>query len=134
MYTPRQPAVDQLGATVDEADPPLFLESKERFDDEERATVGFRQLLQDRLIGLRGEYVRGQLHDRIVIERAENDRARPLLLQLFERMHERRRVARRASRDHPGDRQSHQSHRQRAQRRDRSDVRPVDVVDGDQER
>ena len=45
-----------LGAAVDDADPVLFLESEERLDDEERATVGFRQLLQDRLIGLRAEY------------------------------------------------------------------------------
>ena len=127
-------AVDQLGAAVDDADPLLFLQSEERLDDEERAAVGFRQLLQDRLIGLRGEHVRRQLRDRIVIERAEGDRARSLLLQLFERVHERRRFARRAKRDHPGDRQSHQSHRQRAKRRDRSAVRPVGVVDRDQER
>ena len=104
VYAVGKPAVDQLGAAVDDADPLLFLQSEERLDDEERATVGFRQLFQDRLIGLRGEYVRGQLHDRIVIERAEGDRARPLLLQLFERVHERRRFARRAKRDRPGDR------------------------------
>ncbi len=80
------------------------------------------------------EHVRGYLCDRGVIEWAECDRARPLLLQLFERVHEWCRLARRAKRDHPGDRQSHQSHRQGAKRRDRSTVCPVGVVDRDQER
>ena len=51
---------------------------------------------EDRLIGLRGEHVRRQLHDRILIEWAEGDRARPLLLQPCERVDERRRFARRA--------------------------------------
>ena len=67
--------------------------------------------------------------NRIVVERAEHDRARPLSLQLLEGVHERRRFARRTKGDHPGDRQSHQPHRQRANRRNRSAVRPVGVVD-----
>jgi len=78
VHAAGQPAVDQLGAAVDDADPPLFLQSEERLDDEERATVGFRQLLQDRVIGLRGEHVRGQLHHGIVSEWAEGNRARSL--------------------------------------------------------
>src|SRR5207244_8594301 len=82
VHPPRQLAVDQLGAAVDDADPLLFLQSEQRLDDEERAAVGLRQLLQDRLIGLRGEYVRRQLRDLIVIEWAEGDRARSLFLQL----------------------------------------------------
>jgi hypothetical protein len=76
----------------------------------------FRQLLENRLIGLRGEHVRRQLHDRIVVEWAEDDRARAVSLQLFERVDERRRFARGAKGDDPGDRQSHESHRQRANR------------------
>ena len=134
VHTPGKLAVDQLGAAIDNAYPLLFLQPEERLDDEERAAVGFRQLLQDRLIGLRAEHVRRQLRDRIVIERPEDDRARSLFLELFERVHERRRFARRAKRDHPGDRQSHQAHRQRAEGRDRSAVCPLGVVDGDQER
>ena len=66
VHAAGKPAVDQLGAAVDDADPLLFSQSEERLDDEERAAVGFRQLLQDRLIGLRGEHVRGQPRDRIV--------------------------------------------------------------------
>ena len=81
---------------VDHAYPLLLLQSEKRLDNEERAAAGLRQLSEDRLIGLRGEHVRRQLSDRILIEWAEGDRARTLLLQLFERVDERRRFARRA--------------------------------------
>ena len=76
LHAPGQPAVDQLGPAVDDADPLLLLQPEQRLDDEERAAVGLRQLLENRLIGLRGEHVRRQSRDRILIERAEDDRAR----------------------------------------------------------
>jgi hypothetical protein len=79
VQTPGQPAVDQLCAAVDNADPLLLLESEERLDDEERTAVGLGQLLQDRLIGLRGEHVRRQLDDRIVGEWAEDNHVSPPL-------------------------------------------------------
>ena len=101
LHAPGKLAIDQLGAAVDHAYPLLLLQPEERLDNEERAAVGLRQLLEDRLIGLGGEHVRGQLRDRVVIEWSEGDRAPALLLQLFERVHERRRFARRAKRDHP---------------------------------
>ena len=134
MHTPGKRAVDQLRTAVDHAYPRLLLQPEKRLDDKEGATVGLRQLFQDRRVRLRGEHVRCQLHDRVVVERAEHDRLRPFALQLIERVHEGRRLARRAQGDHPCDRQSHQSHRQRSNRGNRSTVRPVGVVDGDHER
>jgi hypothetical protein len=95
-HTPGRLAIDQLDAAVGHSYPLLLLESEKRLDNEERAAAGLRQLLEDRLIGLRGEHVRRHLRDRILIEWAEGDRARTLLLQLFERVDERRRFARRA--------------------------------------
>ena len=135
LHAPGQLAVDQLGAAVDEADPLLLLQSEQGLDDEERITVGLRQLLEDRLIGLRGEHVRRELRDRVVVERAEDDRARALLLSAV-------RARATSGVDSRGGRRAitHaigspiESHRQRANRCDRSAVRPVGVVDGDQER
>ena len=135
LHAPGQLAVDQLRAAVDDAYPVLFLQSEQRLDDEKRAAVGLRQLLENRLIGLRGEHVRRELRDRVLIERAEDDRARAILLSAFRaRATSGVDFARRAKSDDPRDRQSHQSQRQRANRCCRSAVRPVRVVDGDQER
>ena len=113
LHTDGRLAIDQFDAAVRHSYPLLLLQPEKRLDNEERAAAGLRQLLEDRPIGLRGEHVGRQLPDRILVERAEGDRARTLLLQLLERIDERRRFARRAQRDHPGDRQSHQPHRQR---------------------
>src|SRR5258707_808130 len=49
----------------------LGLQGEEGRGDEDGAAVGLRQLRQDRLIGLCGEYVRGQACDSVVIERPE---------------------------------------------------------------
>jgi len=133
LHTTGQLAVDQLGAAADDAYPVLFLQSEQGFDDEEGITVGFRQLLADRLIRLRGEDVGRQLSDCIVIEWAENDSAGSLLLQPFECVCHRCRLARRAMRDDPCDRESREAHRQGANRRRRPGIYPVGIVDRDQE-
>ncbi len=132
LHAPGELLVDQLGLAVDETDPVFLLQPEQGFDDQEWVAVAFRQLLENRLIGARGEHVRRQLHDRVVVERAENDRMRAVSLQLFERVHQRCRLARGAKGDDPCNRQSHESHRQRPNRRSRTTVCPVRIVDGDQ--
>ena len=134
LHAPGELAVDQLGVAVDETDPVLLSQAEEGLDDEERVAVALRQLVENRLIGRRGEHVRRQLHDRLVLEWAEDDRLRAASLQLLERTGERRRFARRPEGDDPRDRQSHESHRQGANRRRRPAVCPLGIVDGDQER
>ena len=71
LHAPGELLVDQLGLAVDETDPVFLLQPEQGFDDQEWVAVAFRQLLENRLIGARGEHVRRKLHDRIVVEWAE---------------------------------------------------------------
>jgi hypothetical protein len=134
VHATRKAVAEQLRAAAHDADPVLFPKAEQHLDDEERAPVRFRQQLQDGLVGLRPEHVGRQPRHGVAVEGAEDDRRRSVLSHLLEGMRERRRLARRTKREYPQDRQVRETHRQRANRSDRSAVRPVSIVDRDEQR